>query len=187
MGPKFEAVTNGRFKQTYAIGVRGLGTDRKSIGVHPLSVGIINHGRTLGQDCELFVDVLRPRDHEKLLHPVRWEEPSSRGKVFDTPFIQSMIDSLPSKVDIQVGPGRIATIALATDYTKQAHLASTRPFMLNIPSTTDMTLMIVGSNFASQELGRFRISIRSWDDTDISEVTFTTRLRDFVKTTLRRK
>jgi hypothetical protein len=179
MVPRFEADTDGRFKQTHVIDVRGLGTDQRSVNIHPLNVGIINHGRTLGQDCELFVDVLKPE--EELLHPVRWEDPSSGGKAFDTPFVQSMIDSLPSKVDVQVGPGRIAVIGLATDYTKKLDLASTRRLTLDIPGTTDITLKIVGSNFASQELGRFRITTRSWNDMDLSKVTITTRLHDFVR------
>lgn len=107
---------------------------------------------------------------------------------------RSIVKLLPEERNIERGPGRLVCLLFTLEDDTNAYLTSTRPDVKpavfdfkNKEIEIDIELEAVGSDFASQSLGRFHISIHSWDDIDISEVTFTTRLHDFVKKALIRK
>jgi len=147
-----------------------------------LRVGIANHGRTTAQDCRVSADLARPRTAVGMfVYDLRWERESTQ-MVFDKSNIrESVLEAFPEKrADIEVGPGRILNILFATEDSK-AFFVSEREKSVDVPSKTDLVLKAVGPRFVVQKLGRFRISIRSWDGMGIMEVTLSTRLEDMAE------
>jgi len=118
-----------------------------------------------------------------MVYYLRWE----MDKVFKESDLdksdlrKSISDFFDEKTDIQVGPGRILNVLYATDQDNKAHLVSERERALDIPSTTDFDLKVVGPKFAPQNLGRFRITIDTWKDIRITEVTLETRVSDALR------
>jgi hypothetical protein len=143
-----------------------------------VNMGIINDGRTLAQDSTAHIKVRGERG--RLLYGLRWEKPLTDFD-FAAPFLQSILARFPEKADIQAGPGRLLTILFTYDSGSKAFLTTDRLRTLEIPSETDIVLTIGGSNFTAQTLGTFHISIRSWNDIHISEVTVLTQLHDAIR------
>jgi hypothetical protein len=136
----------------------------------------------MANDCRVQVHVANRKLTVAERHVgIRWEKALGRT-VFDAiGFPDSITQHFLDKTDIEAGRGLPAIILFATEYDKVAHFTTDRPISVALPSVTDVTLRVVGSNFVAKYLGRFRIIIRTWHEIDISEVTIGTQVSDALR------
>jgi len=156
--------------------------EARACKVRFLEVAVSNDGRSVANDCRAQVHMVNPKLMVATRHVgIRWEKALAQT-VFDVADLpDSITQHFLEKTDIEAGRGLPAIILFATEYDKEAHFATDRPTSVAIPSVTDVTLRVVGSNFVAKYLGRFRIMIRSWHEIDISEVTLGTQVSDALR------
>jgi hypothetical protein len=183
-------IENGQVEGPYPVALHRKSKTRiKSCNICFVRIGIVNHGRVTAEDAKAYVDIVRPRTAAgMMIYYLRWEmdKTFTESDLDQSDLRKSIADFFDEKRDIEVGPGRILNVLYATDQDDKAHLVSQRDKPLDIPSTSDFELKVVGSKFAAQSLGRFRITIDSWKDIRIASVTFETRLMDAIHSLLSR-
>jgi hypothetical protein len=147
-------------------------------------VGIRNDGRTLARRCKVYLRLVdqKTREAGQFAWTLRWLDRLKKDTFKRADLHESVVECFRERADIERGPGRMLCVLFTLDCDKKAYLLSTRPdakpITFDFEQEVEVLAGAVGPRFSEQELGRFRISIHSWNQINMVPVMFETHLAD---------